>query len=358
MSRLRVCIVGGVYGMPQEYRKKITMTPEITLAAGLRDRGVDVVTASHREFQPSDDFDIVHVHHLALGALKMASSGARPVHVFTSHNGELMSGFERSMIRRSALRYVLPRCSAVVALSSREAKFLQERSRGVPRIVVIPNGIRSDIFYPRPTGPRECTGRRTLLFVGSLVPLKGVDVLLRAFSSLAGGERYRLRLVYHNAGAENAYRRLCAELGIAERVEFVGTVPSAGLGEIYRDADLFVLPSRGEALPSVITEALLCGVPVVATDVGGVAEQVDKYGVVVQPGSVEALAAGLEEVLEKQSLFASLATEMHEYARRKFDPALMVDRHCELYDQLLAGPRERRRISLVDRAVRIAVRAY
>jgi glycosyltransferase involved in cell wall biosynthesis len=334
------------------------MTPETTLAAGLREKGFDVVTTSHREFQPVDDFDIVHVHHLALGALKMASSGAHPVFVFTSHNGELMSGFEKSIVRRSAMRYVLSRCRAVVALSDREATFLRNRSRGVPQVVVIPNGIRSDIFYPRPAGLRANAGTRIFLFVGSLTPLKGVDILLRAFASLAGGDRNRLRLVYQYAGIENTYRRLCAELRIADRVEFVGPVASARLGEVYRDADVVVLPSRAEALPSVITEALLSGVPVVATDVGGVAEQVGTYGVVVRPDSVQELIAGMEKVAEMQHIFAGLAPEMHQYAKRKFDPMLMIDRHCELYAQLLAVPRDRRRVSLLDRAVGFAARVH
>jgi glycosyltransferase involved in cell wall biosynthesis len=112
---------------------------------------------------------------------------------------------------------------------------------------------------------------------------------------------------------------------------------------MYQRADVFVLPSAGEALPSVVTEAMLCGTPVVATDVGGVREQLHGYGLCVQPGRPDELAAAIACVLDHYKQFAAQSEPASAYARQRFTIDAMVDRHLELYADLLdkKGPRRR-----------------
>ena len=129
-----------------------------------------------------------------------------------------------------------------------------------------------------------------------------------------------LRLIYHNAVLEASHKRLVEELGIAEHVEFVGILGPNELAEEYRRADLLVLPSFADCLPSVVTEALLCGTPVVAGAVCGVPEQVGEYGRVVPPGDAAAVAEAIASVLSDRPRFRGLAAEMRAYAARKFNP--------------------------------------
>src|ERR1039457_6920674 len=71
---LKVCVVGGIFGMSPEYRSKHRVSPETVLADGLKRRGIDVTTAALSDFRPEGCFDIVHVHHFGRGAVRMAGA--------------------------------------------------------------------------------------------------------------------------------------------------------------------------------------------------------------------------------------------------------------------------------------------
>src|SRR6476659_1632898 len=99
---MNVCVVGGIFGREAEYRNKHRFAPEVVLAEGLKERGVRVETQSHQAFRPSDRWDLIHVHHLAEGAIRAASSEGSVPLVFTSHEPKIINDWERSFARRSA----------------------------------------------------------------------------------------------------------------------------------------------------------------------------------------------------------------------------------------------------------------
>src|SRR5208337_4844562 len=180
MSCLRVCVVGGIFDKPDEYRSFHRYTPETILAQGLAERGVDVAVSGHRGFVPLDDYDIVHVHHLGKAALVMASATTRSKFIYTGHDGRIINGYAASSRRKLATGFVTARADAIVALSNFEWRLMQAASvRYAHKWVTIPNGIPTDIFYAQQSCDRPQPGRpHRLLFVGQLIPLKGVDVLL------------------------------------------------------------------------------------------------------------------------------------------------------------------------------------
>jgi glycosyltransferase involved in cell wall biosynthesis len=360
---MRICLVGGIFDRGEALRAKHALTPETVLLDGFRKAGVDVHAVGHAGFEPSDAYDVVHVHHFGRAALKMAASPGPARFVFTGHNGLIVTGYERSALRRRAFHYVVGKADAMVALSEAEARYF--RARLDPATVhVIPNGIPAEVFQARPDAVLESAsgagaGRYEILYVGQLIDWKGVDYLLRALQQLRRKWDLRLRLVYHNAHLEGALRRLARELVVADQVDFVGILGPAELAAAYRQADLLVLPSFADCLPSVVTEALLCGTPVVAGAVCGVPEQVGDYGRVVPPGNVEALAAAIDGVLQDRQKFRVLAAEMRSYAARKFSPETMVGAHLDLYANLLAGRTGTvRRAGWLDPLIRCAIKAY
>ena len=96
-------------------------------------------------------------------------------------------------------------------------------------------------------------------------------------------------------------------------------------------------------MPSVVTEAMLCGTPVVATEVGGVREQLGGFGVLVPPGNAEALAQGITRMLDSYESFAAQGEAMSRSAQERFSIQTMVEKHIELYCTLVerGGPRRR-----------------
>jgi glycosyltransferase involved in cell wall biosynthesis len=354
---MKICLVGGIFDRDPSVRSKHLLTPETILLDGFQKAGVDVAAVGHAHFQPSDAYDIIHVHHQGKAALKMASANCPARFVFTGHNGVIVTGYERSRLRRSAFQYVLDRADAVVALSHAEARYFAGVGLG-PKVRVIPNGIPAGVF--RPQARRQDKARFELLYVGQLIDWKGVNFLLEAVAQLRRRWDLRLRLVFHNAHLEKELKALAQDLGIIDAVEFVGILGPEELAAAYAEADLLVLPSFADCLPSVVTEAFLCGTPVVAGAVCGVPEQVGPYGEVVPPGDVPALAAAIEKVLRDPQGYQGRADAMRAYAQEKYNPADMVRAHLDLYQDLLhsrAG-RSRRPGSWVDPFVRLAIRVY
>ena len=338
---MRIAIVGGIYGKDESFRRKLQFTPETVLERGFAARGCEITTFSHRAAIDVKQFDVVHVHHLSYGTARVAADNSDTAFVYTSHDPLAMSGLLHRH-RQLATRFVISRADAVVALSKSEAEFQQRNYQLAGALhAVIPNGI-DPANYPYARNNPAGKGRPwQLLYVGQLNALKNVDVLLRALSQVK--QPVELELAYHNSALEIPLRKLAVELGLNERVQFLGPKAPRELAAMYQRADVFVLPSAGEALPSVVTEAMLCGTPVVATDVGGVREQLHGYGLCVQPGRPDELAAAIACVLDHYKQFAAQSEPASAYARQRFTIEAMVDRHLELYADLLdkKGPRRR-----------------
>jgi glycosyltransferase involved in cell wall biosynthesis len=359
---MRICIVGGIFDKSNEYRAKHALTPESILVDALRSKGFKIDAVGHSRFRPSNDYDLVHVHHLGIASLRMAAANTKSAFIFTSHNGPVICGYERSRARKAAFRYVLKRCTVAIALSRAEAQFLKEIGVEASKINVIPNGIPSDIFHPNSPIDLQSTGPLQVIFVGQLVESKGIDVLFRALSNIAKKRNVELLLVYQTSYLESNCRQLAKKLGIEDLIRFVGFLNTADLAALYRKADLLVLPSFAEALPSVITESLLSGIPVVATRVGGIPEQVGRFGKLVQPGNVVELASAIDSVLEELPKFKALSQEMHEYASRKFNVENMINSHIELYCHAMKSKsnrqKNRRTLSMLDKPVQWLLDIY
>jgi glycosyltransferase involved in cell wall biosynthesis len=234
------------------------------------------------------------------------------------------------------LRLAVDRSDAVVALSRTEAQWhrhslgvLEDRSR------VIPNGV-DPFAFPFAERRPPTVGPWRLLFVGQLQPFKGVDVLLRAVALLTDDEDVVLDLIYHVDAAEPELLRRRAELGLESRVRFLGPRSQKSLAREYQRANMLVLPSlEVEQLPSVVTEAMLSGCPVVASDVGSLREQLDGAGVVVPRGDPGALAAGIRAMMREYERYCDCALRARESALRRFSVGAMVNAHEHLYQELL-----------------------
>jgi glycosyltransferase involved in cell wall biosynthesis len=144
-------------------------------------------------------------------------------------------------------------------------------------------------------------GERVLLFVGRLEVTKGLRELLEAVSRLSK-TRQNIRLVLLGGGlAKETLRRTLAELALERVVQFVPVSPPRDVARWMAASDLLVLPSYAEGCPNVVVEALNCGCPVVATDVGGIPDLVpDECGILVPPRDADRLTLALEIALERK----------------------------------------------------------
>jgi glycosyltransferase involved in cell wall biosynthesis len=342
---VKICIIGGIYakgGAPSDYLK---ITPETTLAAGCRAGGHEVTTLSHYDEADFQRFDVVHVHHLSYGALRMAVDRSSTPFLFTPHDTSHMDGFPLSTPTKLAMGYVLAMADATVSLSRLEAQRQHDvySLRGAIH-ETIPNGINTGEYSFRRENSAGIGRPWQLLFSGQLIPMKRCDVLLRAVARLK--YNFHLTMVYQNPSLEQELKSLAESLGMADRVRFAGKVDPRELASLYRSSDLLVLPSRTEALPSVITEAMLCGLPFVASPVGGIPEQAAGFGYLLKHGTVEDVAASIDDVLDHYGQYQAVSEAMSQHAGRTYSIDSMVKSHLELYQRVAGAPPRRRHLWL------------
>ena len=332
---MHICIIGGIFDKSNDYRAGHAISPETVLAEGLRQRGWRVTLSGHAMPLPSGKFDLVHVHHFGRTALRLAVGGGRQPFVFTTHDPFAMNGLPVGWRRRFTDRFVLSKVDAVVALSNAERDFLTRR-RGLrpEHVAVIPNGISTTVFdrVPDPLEPNS-----DLLFVGQLHEFKGLDYLLDALPTVRTAcPRVKLRVVYQTGALLGLYRMHAARLGLDSCLEFAGAKTAASLAQLYSTAAIVVSPSLGECLSTVVLEAMCCGAPVIATDVGGIREQLDDdTGVIVPPRDSAALAHAISALLANPERRRQLGQAARRKVHAQFSVRQMIDRHVRLYEELL-----------------------
>lgn len=227
------------------------------------------------------------------------------------------------------------RLSAHIAVGERTARIIEQAAGLVPgSIETLYHGVDDVTREPveRPQGP-------TLLTVARHDPVKGIDVLLDAMALV----RAPAQLVLVGDGTETAaLRRRCDELGLAQRVEF-RHLPWDGVrvADTMWAFDALVLPSRLEGFPVTIVEAMLAALPVIATDVGSVAEAVQPgvTGWIVPPEDPEALAAAIDDLLAQPERAEQMGRAARERALEHFTIDATVEHYLALYRKVRSGRR-------------------
>ncbi|MDP5181829.1 glycosyltransferase [Blastococcus sp. BMG 814] len=203
-------------------------------------------------------------------------------------------------------RGALRRAEAVIVLTARTARALARDGVAPGRISIIPSGFDPALFADPGADVLPGVGRPRIGYVGRLADQKRADVLVRAFGRMA--ERASLVLV-GDGPERDRVRRLVAGSPAAERITMAGFVDHAAVPAVLSSLDVLVLPSAYEEMGSVLVEAMASGLPVVASDVGGIPEVVrdGETGLLVPPGDVDALAAALDRLVADEPLRSRLA---------------------------------------------------
>ncbi|WP_236639951.1 glycosyltransferase family 4 protein [Salinigranum halophilum] len=190
----------------------------------------------------------------------------------------------------------------VIAISDHVAEELRDTYGFGDKVTMIPHGVDTDRFRPHeevhPTvGPEKFT----VLTVGRLGSRKGIGLAIRGIAALDDPD---VEFLIAGTGRhEERLRTLARDLGVADQVRFLGYVPDEELPLLYSSADVFSLTSRYEGLGLVLLEAMACGTPVVATDVGGIPTVVeDGVNGTLIPREPEAFASAVEHMSSRRGL--------------------------------------------------------
>jgi glycosyltransferase involved in cell wall biosynthesis len=270
--------------------------------------------------------ELVHTCDLYANIFGLPAAAFAGVPVRIANRREILTG-DKSPAQLRAQQWSYRAAHAVVANSAAARDQLERERVPVDRLRVIPNGLDPARFPAHPS--RDAI--RRVVTVANLRPEKGHDTLLAAAPRIL--QRYPdASFTFVGDGSRrDALELLTRALGLAGRVHFLGE--RRDVAPILADADLFVLPSRSEAFPNAVIEAMAAGLPVVATDVGGIPEVVRHHetGVLVQPGDADGLAEAVVALMDQPQRAAGLGRAARDSVARHYTLDRMVEAFEHLY---------------------------
>lgn len=179
------------------------------------------------------------------------------------------------------------------------------------------------------------------VFLGAVIHRKGIFDLIEAFAMFKSEYRnHNVKLIVCGDGLLTEAVLLAKELGLEEKIEFLGWIDRDKKTQVLNNANAIVLPSYNEGLPMVIVEALSLGKPVITTPVGGVGEIIidNENGFLVEPGNILQIRQKLREVLNgKNTLNVKVSANAAATYKAKFSPGKIVPKVDALYKELLRG---------------------
>ena len=282
-----------------------------TASSYLAPLSTDFVKALRR-----DRPDVIFAQDYSSGRFDVLVATARLLRVplITYHSGSTPDGYTGRILRKRTLR----KAAAVLVSSMGEQQRIIEDFGVDPALChVVLTPIDLGTFTP---DARTKVDERFLLFVGRFDDkVKRLSAIMRAFESARGAQDVRLLVI--GDGPDAAKLKALGQSVLGEHVEFLGWVQDKKrLANLYANADALVLASTREGFPTVVGEALACGTPVIATDVGGISEVVSDgiNGRLVTAGDDAALTAALKEALEDPDGFEGMRPAARRIAEERF----------------------------------------
>jgi glycosyltransferase involved in cell wall biosynthesis len=236
----------------------------------------------------------------------------------------------------------------IICVSDDSRQHYQARARPpAAKLLTLHDGIELDAYASLPARDRDALRDRLAIppaapLAITVAPLRtpdGIDLMLAVLELLEPHWPELHYLIVGDGEQRGALEAAAASLGLDDRVRFVGG--HAHLPKLLGCADLFVLPSLEEALPSVLAKAMASGLPIVASAVGGVGELIehDGNGLLVRAGDAESLALACHQLLASPRRRRAMAARGRQLAAERFAIDVQVERLAGLYDQLIAARR-------------------
>lgn len=301
-------------------------------------------------FKNRNNYDIIHSHGLGWAGPVSSLVGRilrkkTIVKVATAGDisGRIVGKKEIPRIFNMARLFFLRQASLLICISSEIFDELRSKGFSENRLIHIPNGVDVDRFKPgdgtRRLLPKD---RLNIVFSGRVVYRKGIDVLLKAFKQILschpethlhilGSSKLQIGDAF-----EEELRGFVRDNQLEASITFHGDVDN--VEDYLKEADIFAFPSRHEGLPNALLEAMACGLPVVATSIGGVVDIVKDgiNGILVKPDDVNSFNKALGRLIDSPDLRKNLGTAARRIVEEFYSLEAIAQRYIELYKEMAA----------------------
>jgi glycosyltransferase involved in cell wall biosynthesis len=235
---------------------------------------------------------------------------------------------------------IMNHANRMIAIPKEEKDFFYKLGVLQEKSVVIPNGISPEDFkYNGVVSFRKQYGldeNPFFLFMGRLNEIKGPDILLEAFISLAiEFETWQLVFAGPDGGMEDKLRKIASDRGLSDRIHFIGFISGETKSAAYHAAEILVIPSRLEAMSIVALEAAFCGTPVVMTDECGFSELVDAGGGVEVPVSSSKLAESLKRLALDAGIIFQMGLNAKKFISMNYTWEIAAKKHRSVCEEVI-----------------------
>ncbi len=296
-----------------------------------------ILTSFYFLFRMRHTYNIIHCHiadglgYIAALLIKFFFNKKVIVKIALSGPTSDFKRLKKSWINRICLK-LLHKVDKIITICEWSKKEAVAEGFSESKIAFIPNGVNTDHFIP--SSVLDCSSNK-ITYLGRLKHQKGIDTLLRAFSILVA-KKPELQLEITGEGPEKTnLLKMSEDLKIADKVIFHGnnTDPYAFL----LSSGIFVLPSRCEGLPNVLLEAMSCGLPVIASNVGGNLDLIQPgiNGILFEEGNHEQLSLAIETIRDDKQLKEKLGENARQTVVEGYSMDLITSEYITLYKELL-----------------------
>jgi glycosyltransferase involved in cell wall biosynthesis len=268
------------------------------------------------------EYDIIHTHNehstAAMAAAYLKKRTGKPL-VLTCH-GQLRFGNAfldsiENVYSRTIGKKILEKTDAIITLSGSDKQYITSLGIRQDKIAEIPNAIdthqramlekNSD-----PEGFRKkyaLEGKRIVLYVGQVIQRKGLEYLINAMPQVIKDNGEDIHFVYVGEGDYlQTAKKMIEKLDMKKHATFTGSLNQQDVASAYKAAELYILPSLSEGLPTTILEAMYYGVPVIATDIPGVRDHFEGAAVLIPLKSTSRIADALSKTISDKDLIDNL----------------------------------------------------
>jgi glycosyltransferase involved in cell wall biosynthesis len=298
-------------------------------------------------FKKRKEYDLVHFHGASLplitNILPLKLYGKKVIaKVAAAKLGTEAGSLQgKYFFLGKILIWMLKKVDCFVAISEEIKDGLLNDGFNQAMITRIPNFIDQNLFHPSGKESRDqirkklgFTDGKIVTFSGRLVERKGVSVLLEAWRKLIQDCKDVMLIILGDGPLEKKLKNQSRLLGIEENVKFCGFINN--IDDYLAATDIFVFPSFQEGFPNSVLEAMACGIPVIATRIGGIVDVIkdEENGLLVEPGNAEQLADALKKLISDTEYASTLGKNGLKTVRENYDINVIANKYVEIYRKL------------------------
>ena len=280
-------------------------------------------------------YDVVHAHSHLFFSTNMCALArhitGKPL-VITNHGliSQTVPEWISGIYTPTIAKWTFQSADKILCYAEEEKDRLLELGIKADKIVVIHNGVNTDVFSPG----EKTSSVRQLLWVGRFAPGKGLEYLIDSFQVLLK-EYPDLKLLMVGVGPvrEDIWKKV-EDMGLTTSVSIKDSIPNSEISKTYRDSSIFVLPSINEGVPRSILEAMACGIPVVCTDLPQLLKVVSGCGLMVPVKDAQALSEAIGRILSDPEYAKELGAHGREKAVKEYSWEDTVRKTIKVYEKL------------------------